>query len=141
MQFSTKIRYGIRAMIEIASGNPEKGVFQKDISINQEVSLKYLDQLIAALKAAQLITSRRGRRSGYILTKPANEIDILSIHNAFEGQLCIIDCFEMNNKCNRQSTCATRPFWGELNQKIIDHFRATTLQDLVDEHNRVIAEK
>jgi Rrf2 family protein len=135
LKFSTRTRYGIRAMIEIAMDDTGKGVFQKQIAENQEISLKYLDHIIYALKAAGLIIPVRGRKSGYILTRKPSEITMLDIHNAFEPGICIIDCMSINLNCDRGNRCAARGFWGRLNNKIIDYFKTVTLQDMVDDQN------
>jgi len=135
LKFSTRIRYGIRAMIEIAQDKSGKGVFQKQISENQEISIKYLDHIIHALKTAGLITAVRGKKSGYILTRKPSEISMLDIHNAFEPGICVIDCMSSNFTCDRSNRCAARGFWGRLNNKIMDYFKTVTLQNMVDEQS------
>jgi Rrf2 family protein len=84
MRFSTKTRYGIRAMIAIAEADQSKGILQKDIARNQDISNKYLDQIILGLKVAGLINNIKGHKSGYILTRDAETITIYDIHCAFE---------------------------------------------------------
>ncbi|NLB92194.1 MAG: Rrf2 family transcriptional regulator, partial [Bacteroidales bacterium] len=73
MKFNTRTRYGIRAMLEIASHPAEQGVFQKDIAENQEISIKYLDHIIRDLKVAGLLVNAKGKKSGYVLTRPAEK--------------------------------------------------------------------
>lgn len=119
-------------MIEIASHDPVKGVFQKDIAKNQEISNKYLDHIIHGLKVAGLISSRMGRKSGYILTRPADKITIYDIHNAFEPGICVIDCLSPSVDCDRKEGCEARGFWGGLNQRITEYFKSVTLLDLVE---------
>lgn len=131
MRFSTKTRYGIRTMIEIASANPEKGILQKDISQNQCISNKYLDQIIQALKVSELIRNVKGHKSGYVLNRMPSEISMLDIHNSFEPGICVIDCMSKTYQCLSEEGCLSKGFWAELNHKIIDHFKSTTLQDLV----------
>jgi Rrf2 family protein len=132
MRFSTKTRYGIRAMLEIAKANPEEGILQKDISQNQEISNKYLDQIILALKVSGLICNVKGRKSGYILTRNSSEITMLDIHNSFEHGICVIDCIASTYKCPRHADCLVKSFWFDLNDKIVDHFKSTTLLDLIN---------
>jgi Rrf2 family protein len=84
MKFSTKTRYGLRALIEIAKDELGEGVFQKDISKNQDISIKYLDQIIQSLKVAGLIVNVKGKKSGYILTRKPSEITVYDIHRAFK---------------------------------------------------------
>lgn len=131
MRFSTKTRYGIRTMVEIAQADPEKGILQKDISQNQELSNKYLDQIILALKVSGLIRNVKGHKSGYVLNRKPSEITLYDIHCAFEAGICVIDCMYPNHQCNRMDTCKVKGFWNDLNQKIIDHFKTTTLADIV----------
>lgn len=133
MKFSTKTRYGIRTMLEIAADKSDKGVFQKDIAASQEISVKYLDHIIHALKAAGLITTLRGKKSGYVLTRKPSEITMFDIHNAFENGISVIDCVNNNFICERHGKCSSQPFWKGLNKVVSDYFHATSLEDLLQE--------
>jgi Rrf2 family protein len=135
LKFSTRTRYGIRSMIEIGMDTSGKGVFQKQIAEKQEISVKYLDHIIHALKTSGLISNVKGRKSGYILTRPTDEITMLDIHNAFEPGICVIDCLSPNIECDRYVRCAARGFWGHVNNKIIDYFKSITLKDMIDEQS------
>jgi len=86
MKLNTKVRYGLRAMIEIAA-HPN-GILQKEISVNQSISTKYLDQIIASLKAAGLVIRVSGKSSGYKLTRNQEEISVYDIYKAFEYENC-----------------------------------------------------
>lgn len=132
MKFSTKTRYGVRAMLEIALNKTNHGVFQKIISENQEISLKYLDQIIPALKTAGLISNVKGKKSGYVLTCEPSSITIYDIHRAFEPNVCIVPCLEKNVLCKREKGCAARIFWNGLNITIIDFMKSITLEDLIN---------
>jgi Rrf2 family protein len=138
VKFSTKIRYGLRAMIEIASDDSGSGVYQKDISSNQEISLKYLDHIIHSLKTSGLITNVKGKKSGYALTRKPSEITIFDIHNAFEPGICIIDCLSEHVQCDRRNGCSARGFWGTLNQQIVDYFKSVSLEDLINHELELI---
>lgn len=131
LKFSTKTRYGIRTMIEIASDKTEKGVFQKDIAENQDLSIKYLDHIIHGLKGAGLISTVKGKKSGYILTKSPSDISMFDIHNAFENGICVIDCMALDFKCEKEEHCKTQPFWKGLNKVVLEYFQNTTLEDLI----------
>ena len=111
MKFSTRIRYGVRALLEIAMRESEEGVFQKDISTNQGISLKYLDHIIIALKVSDLIRNVKGKKSGYVLTRPANQITLLDIHNAFEPGLSVVDCLSEGYVCDKKGFCSSEWFW------------------------------
>ena len=132
MKISTRTRYGVRAMIEIARGEPDRGVFQKEIAINQSLSLKYLDHIIHALKTARLIINAKGKKSGYILTRKPSEITVFDIHRAFEPGICLVDCLSGTYKCDLSHGCMARGFWGELNNLILSYFRSVTLDDLMN---------
>jgi len=119
-------------MIEIARETENNGIFQKEIAKRQNLSNKYLDHIIYALKVAGLITNVKGKKSGYILAKPASEISILEIYNAFEPQICITDCLVENYKCDRENFCAAKLFWEDLNVLIVNYFKSSTLQDMLD---------
>lgn len=131
MKFSTKTRYGIRAMLEIASDKSGNGVLQKDIALNQDISVKYLDHIISGLKAANLICNVKGKKSGYILTKSPDEISIYDIHNAFENGICVIDCVSMNYECDKEGSCGAQVFWKGLNKVVEEYFHKTKLQDVI----------
>lgn len=120
-------------MTEIALNESGKGIFQKQIAENQDISNKYLDHIIHALKASGLITNLKGKKSGYILTRPPSEITMYDIHNAFESGICVIDCLSPNISCDREEICAAKGFWGKLNMQIVNYFKAVTLEDLINE--------
>ena len=114
MRVNSKIRYGLRTMIEIASSTNPKGMLQKDIAKNQNISLKYLDPIILALKMKNLIINSKGKGSGYRLTRPAEQITMLDIYTAFE-QITVIECINNLDFCDRsQHDCKGRNFWNEF---------------------------
>ncbi len=135
MKFSTKTRYGIRALLEIALNKEGIGVFQKDIAENQKLSVKYLDHIIAALKVAGLICNLKGKKSGYILTRKPEEISMLDVHNAFEAEVCVVDCLSVNVVCELEGGCATKDFWQGMNDVIENYLLSTTLEDIIQKHN------
>jgi len=132
MRFSTKTRYGMRAMVEIAKADSKTGIFQKDISENQKISIKYLDHIIQALKTAGLIVNVKGKKSGYRLTRSASEITMYQIHAAFEREIAVIECLSQHVTCEMEKICYTYPFWDGLNKIVEDYFNNATLQDLID---------
>ena len=132
MKITKKVRYGLRAMIEInqhesASG----GILQKDISANQEIPLKFLDAIIADLKRAGLIVNYSGKRSGYILARPAGEISVYDIFRAFEPELTLVNCMCPGNICNRISICPAKDYWAELNTQLKKQMESSTLDQIV----------
>ena len=130
MRFNTKVRYGIRAMLEISLADQERGVFQKDIAEHQEISFKYLDPIISSLKGAGLIINVSGKKSGYRLTRRPEEITMLDVFLAFEHGIRVNDCVNADFDCSRKKLCAVYGFWVGLNDLVIDYFKSCTLADL-----------
>lgn len=131
MKINTKIRYGVRTMIEVALHSQSEGILQKEIALNQDLSEKYLDSIISSLKASNLIINIGGKKSGYILNIPASKITIYDIYKAFEQELAIVQCINNPGICSRTTICVTREFWTGLNNLIIAYLRKTTLEMLV----------
>lgn len=131
MRSNTKVRYGLRTMIQIALKN-EEGIYQKDISKKQDISIKYLDQIIAALKAEGLIAHPADQRQGYVLTRKTSEITVYDIYQAFEPDLNIVPCLPNEGICSRKNYCAAVHFWSGLNTTIRDYFKKTKLNSLVE---------
>lgn len=133
MKFSTKTRYGVRAVLEIAMNNNAEGIYQKEIAQNQDISYKYLDQIMNSLKVAGLVTKAKGSKRGYILTRKPSEISVYDIHKAFEPGICVIDCLAPGFSCDRDKNCSLKGFWGTLNNQIIKYFKSTTIEHLMEE--------
>ncbi len=130
MKINTKIRYGLRTIIHLAKAD-DNGILQKQIAASQNISIKYLDAIISALKAYGLIRNVSGKRSGYVLTKSPDEITVFDIYAAFEHKLCIIDCLYTNGICDREPICQARDFWSDLNNTIESKMRSTKMSDLI----------
>jgi len=124
-------------MVELAMHWKGEAVFQKEISERQEISFKYLDQLISSLKASGLITNAGGRMSGYVLTKDPEDINMYDVYKAFEPELAVVDCIAEDGVCNRMGICATKEFWSGLNKLIIDYMEDTKLQDLALKQKKI----
>ena len=140
MQFSTKTRYGIRAMIEIAIEGGVESVYQKDIAEKQNLSVKYLDHIIAALKVAGLIVPFKGRKSGYKLKRAPELISMYDIHLAFETGICVIDCLCEGTDCDRKNICAVIDFWEGLNTQIIDYLKGVSLADIAEKKIKILGD-
>lgn len=132
MKVNTKIRYGIRAMVEIAKADQKSGIFQKEISQSQKISNKYLDHIIPMLKTAGLIANVKGKKSGYHLTRNPSEVTMLQIHNAFEPEIAVNECLSEHFQCEMENICHTNPFWKGLNNLIVQYFASVTLTDLIN---------
>ncbi len=122
-------------MLEIAGKEKNsKGVFQKDIAASQNLSNKYLDQIIHALKTANLIRNVKGKKSGYVLTRDSKDITVYDIHRAFEPGLFMVECLSCSFTCGMAETCHARPFWCSLQRMVTNYFRSVTLADLLNRH-------
>lgn len=119
-------------MIEIALNSDKTGIFQKDISKNQKISFKYLDQIIAALKSAGLITTVSGRKSGYKLNKDMKTISVYDIYVAFNPEIRVIECINTKGKCSKEGKCASQDFWTGFNSKIKKFMKSENLYNLVE---------
>ncbi len=132
MKLSTKSRYGVRAMIDIALYG-ETGTSQlKDISKRQAISAKYLDHILSALRKAGLIKSTRSRTSGYTLTRPAQQISIKEIIEILEGSLAPVECLDNPTCCQQVPVCFSRDAWEILKREIEKVLDSITLQDLIE---------
>ena len=132
MKLSTKGRYGLRALLDLALHRGEGLVLLKDIARRQEVSLPYLEHLIAPLIAAGLVKSTRGARGGVLLLKPPSEIKLGEVVQLLEGSIAPVDCVNDPELCHRSSFCVTRDIWVEMKEAMSRVLDSTTLQDLVE---------
>ncbi len=132
MKLSTRTRYGIRAILELAD-NYQKGPLQlKTIAKRQNISVKYLEQIMTILRSGDLIRSVRGPRGGYMLAKVPNQIKLSDVFDCLEGPVTTVECVEDENYCARVADCMARHLWMQVNQAIRNVLQSVTLQDLVD---------
>lgn len=132
MKLSTKGRYGVRLMIDIASNYNGRPIFLRDIAKRQDISEKYLWHLIDSLKIAGLLISVRGAHGGYRLAKNAEEINLNDIILATEGNIGIVECVKDPSSCERSETCATIDVWRDVSDKISETLKAISLKDMVE---------
>ncbi len=134
MKLSTRGRYSTRLMLELALRHNNGPVLLKDISTAQEISLKYLGQLIIPLKVAGLIKSTRGSHGGYFLSRDPDKIILGDILFAVEGPLNITECIESPDICTRSEKCVTRDIWKKASSQFHDTVNSITLRDMVKSH-------
>ena len=134
MKLSTRGRYGVRLMLDLALHQGRGPVLLREIAKRQEISEKYLWQLINPLKAAGMINSLRGARGGYLLAKKPSEINLKQILAVLEGSLCLVDCVENPSNCERAPACITRDVWTEASKGILDVLESMTLEKMVEGH-------
>ncbi|MGI5897327.1 MAG: RrF2 family transcriptional regulator [Oscillospiraceae bacterium] len=133
MKISTKGRYALRLMLDLAEHNTGEYIALKDTSARQGISVKYLEQIVTQLSRAGFLRSTRGPQGGYKLAKAPSEYTIGAILRITEGSLAPIACLEDEpNQCPRFGDCATIAFWQGLYQAINDYVDGTTLEQLLD---------
>jgi Rrf2 family protein len=132
MKLSTRGRYGVRTLLDLALHQEEGLVLLKDVARRQEFSLQYLEHLIAPLIAAGLVKSTRGAGGGVSLVKPPAEITLGEAVQLLEGPIAPVDCVNDPELCHRSSFCVTRDVWIEMKEAISRVLDSTTLQDLVN---------
>lgn len=134
MKISTKGRYALRVMLDIAMHDDGKFIPLKDIAMRQELTVKYLEQIISLLNKAGYLQSLRGNSGGYRLTKRPDEYIIGDILRITEGDLAPVACLkDHNNHCSRSNECIALPFWQGLDKVIKEYVDSVTLQDLIDQ--------
>jgi Rrf2 family protein len=132
MKLSTRTRYGIRAVIELAQHESDRPLQLKLIAERQEISIKYLEQLMSLLRSAGFVRSVRGSRGGYVLARPANQIRLSEVFRSLEGTVTTTECIEDTDACERSADCVAREMWMEVEAAIHQVLDATTLADLVE---------
>lgn len=143
MKISTKGRYGLKAMVDIAVFSADDNcVSLKSISERQGISENYLEQLIALLKKADFVKSIRGSLGGYILNVNPDRVTVLDIINALEGPMAVVDCVSDSQTkscgfgtCNK---CVTKNVWEKVNDSVLDTMSSITLGQLVDDYKKVM---
>ncbi|MHC4597933.1 MAG: RrF2 family transcriptional regulator [Planctomycetota bacterium] len=133
MKVSTRSRYGLRALVELAREFGKGPVFMETIAKRQDLSRKYLHALLTRLKTEGLVESKRGAQGGYHLARPPEEIRLNDVFRALEGTLAILDCVEDEGACDRSETCRARDVWSGLTGTIEDYLAGMTLADLLAE--------
>jgi Rrf2 family transcriptional regulator, iron-sulfur cluster assembly transcription factor len=136
MKLTTKGRYAVMAMADLASNTNTGPISLTEISLRQNISLAYLEQIFIKLKNKKLVKSSRGATGGYILEKPASEIKLSNIIFAVDEEVKMLNCKKNSKKgCNNKSTkCITHNLWDELDQHINGFFEKVKLQDLVKQN-------
>jgi Rrf2 family transcriptional regulator, cysteine metabolism repressor len=132
MRVTTRVRYGLRAMLQIAAAYPKGPVPISSISHTQAISAKYLEQLVGSLRRRNLLDSRKGVRGGYFLTRAPAEITLWEVIAALDGETELVECVTHPEQCERSGECCTRVIWSLLGHKLHEFWDGFTLQDLLD---------
>ncbi len=136
MKLSTKGRYGVKAMVDLAMHYGDTPVSIKTISQRQNISEYYLEQLFSPLRKANLIKSIRGAQGGYVLNRAPEDITVADVMNVLEGPVEIAECIE-GTDCDNIDFCATRLLWEKIKNSIDEVMKSITLQDIVDDYVRM----
>ena len=138
MKISTKGRYALRMMIDLAQNQGDGYVSLKDIANRQEIYKKYLEQIVAILNKPDVLRTNRGYQGGYRLAKNANEYTVGDILRLTEGGLAPVSCLDNSPiLCDRAEDCITLPIWKGLYKVISEYLDSITLQDIVDKNSDV----
>ena len=133
MMISTRGRYALRVMLQLAEHSADGYIPMKDVAESQNISLKYLEKIMPILVKANMIEGVHGKGGGYKLTKAPNEYIVGDIIHLTEGDLATVSCLECNAEaCSRSENCLTLPMWTKLNDMINDFFGNITLEDLLN---------
>jgi len=131
----------MRAMVDLALSYDKGPVLLKDIAKRQEVSMKYLDQIVSALRISGLVRTAKKRHGGYLLSRPASEIKALEVMEALEGSLAPVECVEDPGICNRAEFCVTINLWKKLQKSMRAVLQDVTLDDLAREQREITEQR
>jgi len=131
MKVNTKVRYGLRAILQIADAYGGDPVPISSIAASQEISGKYLEQVVGTLRRADLIRSRKGVKGGYSLTREPSDINLWEIISALDQHTSLVDCVLEPEVCERSDACLTRSIWTLLSARMKEFWSSFTLEDLI----------
>ncbi len=141
MQLSTKVRYAARAMIELALNYTVEPIQLNDIACKQDISVKYLEQIMAPLRARGLVRTQKGSRGGYHLAVKPEEVTLYDIVESIEGSMAPVACVDNDNYCDRANLCVTRSVWARVKDAVKKELQAKSLAELAKEQEKLYFEK
>lgn len=138
MKLSTKGRYGLKAMLDLAIHNSEGQISLKSIAERQDISENYLEQLFAILRKSGLVKSIRGSQGGYVLAQAPEAITVGAILRVLEGSLAPVDCVTEIDpaNCSKSEGCVTKFIWAKIRDSVNDVVDSITLEDLLEDYNK-----
>lgn len=131
MKLSTRTRYGMRAIVELAQHEGKRPLQLKAIAERQDISVKYLEQLMSLLRSAGFVRSVRGSKGGYVLARPTAEIKLSEVFRCLEGPVTTTECTDDKDCCKRSTDCVARELWIEVEKAIQGVLNSMTLADMV----------
>ncbi|MHC4479531.1 MAG: RrF2 family transcriptional regulator [Planctomycetota bacterium] len=139
MKLSTRVRYGCRAMVDLALHQDGGPVALEVVAQDQQIPERYLAKIIQDLRRRGLIRSVRGAYGGYLLSRPASEISLLDVWEALEGPFVPVECLDNPNTCEMVGECVTREVWNKVREAIVDVLESENLAGLVERYRGKIA--
>jgi Rrf2 family protein len=140
MRLSTRTRYGTRLLFELAYNYGTGPVLLRDIAKRQDISEKYLSKIIILLRSAGIVTSFRGAKGGYILSKAPSEITMKQVIEALEGDSSYVDCIKDPGACKNEAKCPSREFWCKMENVMNEYLSSETLDTIVENYKRKVGE-
>jgi Rrf2 family transcriptional regulator, cysteine metabolism repressor len=141
LQLSTKVRYAARAMIELALKYKDEPIQLNDIACSQSISVKYLEQIMAPLRAKGYVRTQKGSKGGYHLVVNPEEITLYEIIESIEGSMAPVSCVDDKNACERSDTCVTTLVWKRIKDVVKEELQSKKLADLAAEQRELITSK
>ncbi len=141
MRLSTKGRYGVRALVDVALNSDGGPVLLKDIAKRQEISAQYLEHLVAPLIRAGILRSIRGAKGGIALARPPEEIRLSRVIEILEGSVAPVECVDNAAICTRSDECVMRDVWSEIKAAVMGVLDSLTLKDLMDRQRAKVPSK
>ena len=138
MQMSTRVRYAVRAMIELALNYETEPIQLKDIASKQDISVKYLEQIMAPLRVRGYVRTQKGSRGGYHLAVKPEDITIYDIVESIEGSLAPVSCVD-DNSCERIDRCVARSVWKRVKDVLVEELQSHNLAKLALEQEKLYA--
>jgi Rrf2 family protein len=136
MRISTRARYGLRLMVNLAINYDKGYAYLKDVAKKEGISEKYLSLIVIPLKAAGMLTTIRGVHGGYILSKHPSKISVKEIVEILEGDLSLVECSKDETYCKKSGNCVTHDIWSGLSEKITDYLNCFNLDELAETQRR-----
>lgn len=141
MKISTKGRYGLRALVDLASHSTSEAVSLASVANRQKISVNYLEQVFATLRKAGLVKSIKGPQGGYMLAMKPEEMQVADILTALEGKFSIIDEVASQEQQDKVQKAINELVWEKINQQVNHYLESTTLADLVEEYQKLNGEE
>jgi len=133
VQLSTKVRYAARAMIDLTIKYKGEPIQLNDIACSQNISVKYLEQIMGPLRAKGIVRTQKGSKGGYHLAADPEKTTLFDIVESIEGSLAPVSCVDDPSSCDRHKNCVTRQVWGRMKDVVSEELQSKTLADLAAE--------